>query len=49
MDRKNKEDRYCEKIVLFLTAAQKEKLQLWCSDHGTDMSKWARQKIEALK
>jgi len=49
MQRKNPEDRNREKIVLFVTEAQKEKLQTWCEEHRTNMSEWAREKIEALK
>jgi len=48
MQRKNPEDRNREKIVFFVTEAQKARLQAWCEEHHTSMSEWAREHIEAL-
>jgi len=49
MQKKNPEDRNREKIVLFVTEAQKGKLLKWCEKHSTNMSEWGREKIEELK
>lgn len=46
--KKNKDDLFDKKIVLFVTSAQKEKLLDYCYDNKATMSAWAREKIDRL-
>lgn len=46
--RKNPEDRNQEKIVLFVTKEQKEKLLDHVAHAHTTMSEWVRDKIDRL-
>jgi antitoxin component of RelBE/YafQ-DinJ toxin-antitoxin module len=45
----NPDDRNSEKIVIFTTAALKEKFQEWCASKGVTMSEAVREFMEGKK